>query len=408
MKAKKRLGAQTPKLGFILLLIQSCLLCGFATLPEIPQSVHGIVFEDTDGDGVRDSGEMGIPGVAVTDQVSWTVSGEDGRFRFEALSGYGVVSVSWPDGYFPSGAFWMAAASAQEPLEFGLRRIPAQESFSFLHASDTHLSRESLPQMRRFRQIVAEQRPAFVLITGDLVRDALRVGEEEAVGYYKLFLDEIKGFPAPVFCVPGNHEHFGIERHRSLVSPEHPLYGKRMYRHFLGPNYYSFDYGGIHFIGLDTASVDDLWYYGKVDERQIEWLKGDLKRVAPTRPVVTFNHIPFFTSILTLWGYDEDLVAPTLIKVDGKRQFRHVVSNASQVLEVLQARNYELALGGHNHARESLRFVTKGKPIRFDGAAAVVGSSTPIPQMEMLAGVTLYRVRQGEIDEGEFLPLGGN
>ena len=73
-----------------------------------------------------------------------------------------------------------------------------------------------------------------MLITGDLVRDALRVREEEARGYYDMFVAELGDFTVPVWPVPGNHENFGIERHLSLVSPEHPLYGKGMYRHYLG------------------------------------------------------------------------------------------------------------------------------------------------------------------------------
>ena len=50
-------------------------------------------------------------------------------------------------------------------------------------------------------------------MTGDLVSDALRVGEAEARGYYDLYLDEARRFPVPVWSVPGNHEIFGIERH---------------------------------------------------------------------------------------------------------------------------------------------------------------------------------------------------
>ena len=63
----------------------------------------------------------------------------------------------------------------------------------------------------------------------------------------------------PVWSVPGNHEIFGIERHLSLVSPKHPLYGKGMYRQRLGPNYYSFTHGGVHFVGLDSVDIADLW-----------------------------------------------------------------------------------------------------------------------------------------------------
>ena len=58
--------------------------------------------------------------------------------------------------------------------------------------------------------------------------------------------------------------------------------GKRMYRHYLGPNYYSFTWGGVRFVGLDTADVDDLWYYGHLDPDQLAWLERDLT-AAPWR-----------------------------------------------------------------------------------------------------------------------------
>ena len=41
-------------------------------------------------------------------------------------------------------------------------------------------------------------RPAFVIISGDLVRDALRVREPEARGYYELLESELKQFRVPV------------------------------------------------------------------------------------------------------------------------------------------------------------------------------------------------------------------
>ena len=83
----------------------------------------------------------------------------------------------------------------------------------------------------------------------------------------------------PVFAVPGNHENFGIERDTSHVSATHPLYGRRMYRHFLGPDYYSFTRGGVHFVGLNTVDIDDQHYYGHVDSLQLAWLARDLALV---------------------------------------------------------------------------------------------------------------------------------
>jgi hypothetical protein len=245
---------------------------------------------------------------------------------------------------------------------------------------------------------------AFVLVSGDLVRDALRVTEQEARGYYDLYAREVAQFSAPVWNVPGNHEIFGIERHLSLVSPTHPLYGKAMFRHLLGPDYFSFTYGGIHFVGLNTVDVDDLWYYGHVDGTQLKWLERDLSHVPPTTPVVTFNHIPFFSSAASLAGYTDDPPAPTLIKVNGQTVFRHTVSNAREVMAAVQGHPYPLALGGHIHFRETIGYGTEGRVTRFEQAAAVIGPSED-GGMTLSSGITLYRVRASEIDQGRFIPL---
>jgi 3',5'-cyclic AMP phosphodiesterase CpdA len=192
----------------------------------------------------------------------------------------------------------------------------------------------------------------------------------------------------------------------SLVSPTHPLYAKAMYRHFLGPDYYSFTYGGIHFVGLNSVDYDDLWYYGHVDSTQIAWLKQDLKTVPPTTPVVTFNHIPFLSTAEILSGYTDDPPAPSLITVNHHTAFRHTVSNAAEVIAALKDHPYPLALGGHIHMRESIEYVIEGRRIRFHQAAAVVGP-TDVAGLTMPSGITLYRVRAGEIDDGTFVPLDG-
>src|SRR6202007_3043074 len=107
---------------------------------------------------------------------------------------------------------------------FALASSPAPSTFTFIHASDTHISTASIARTQRLRAIADSINPDFTIITGDLVRDALRVGEAEATGYYDLFMHERGAFKSPVFTVPGNHENFGIERDTSHVSALHPLY----------------------------------------------------------------------------------------------------------------------------------------------------------------------------------------
>ncbi len=274
---------------------------------------------------------------------------------------------------------------------------------TFIHASDTHISPASLPRTQRLRAIIDSVRPDFVIVTGDLVRDALRVGETEATSYYRLFNEQAALVTQPFWTVPGNHENFGIERDKSHVSADHPLYGRAMYHHFRGPDYYSFSANGVHFVGLNTVDIDDTHYYGHVDSLQLEWLSRDLAAIPPGMPVVTFNHIPFFTAMETVNGYMDEPPAPSIITVNGKSAYRHTVSNAADVLARIKPHPYPIALGGHLHAPERLRFA--GTDTRFELAAAVVGPAGT-DAMPMPSGVTVYHLTRGGVDEGRFVPLG--
>jgi hypothetical protein len=365
-------------------------------------SISGVVYVDANGNGIRDGGEMGLARVAVSNQDAIVTTDARGTFTLPAGQ-TGVVFVSVPDGYRAVGRFWRNASDSA--IAFAVAPAPRAREFTFVHASDTHIAPANVERTRRMRALVDSLRPSFLLITGDLVRDALRVSESEATGYYELFAREMSELRTPLWTVPGNHENFGIERERSHVSPTHPLFGRGMYRHYLGPDYYSFTYGGVHFVGLNTVDIDDAWYYGHVDSLQLAWLERDLALMPPAMPVVTFDHIPFFSAFEGLAGYSADPPAPSLITVMGHTQFRHTVANAAEVLAKLRAQRHVLALGGHIHAVEQLDYGTEGNRTRFRQASAILAPGAA-GGMVFPSGVTLYRVRDGVIDDGRFVPLG--
>lgn len=376
-------------------------LLAFAPAIRAQATVSGSVYEDRNGNGRRDAGERGVARVAVSNQVDVVVTDATGAFTLPG-TGTGVVSVSVPGGFHSSGRFWQPAATGA--VSFGLSPAPDSEVV-FIHASDTHIQPAAVARFDRLRAIVDSVSPAFLLITGDLVRDALRVGEAEATGYYELFGSEVGKIRVPVWTVPGNHELFGIERTRSGVSADHRLYNRGMYRHYRGPDYYSFNAGGVHFVGLNTADTYDQWYYGHVDSTQLKWLERDLAIVPAGMPVVTFNHIPFASAKMALDGFTDEPPAPTTIRIAGKDQYRHVVSNLDELLAVIRERPFPLALGGHLHTRERIEFETGGRdPTRFEQTAAVVGPAGP-SWLPMASGVTVYRVRAGRVSAGEFVRL---
>jgi hypothetical protein len=86
----------------------------------------------------------------------------------------------------------------------------------------------------------------------------------------------------------------------------------------------------------------------------------------------------------------------------GVQQYRHVVSNAAEVVAILSKRNYPLALAGHHHLQQ--KFTMEGVQTRFEQTAAVIGPSDE-GGLNHPSGVTLYHVVNGVIDEGRFIRL---
>ena len=71
--------------------------------------LSGVVYLDRNGNGVRDAGEAGLAGVAVSDQADVVVTDAGGAFRITGARGTGVVFVSVPSGYRSVGPFWRPA-----------------------------------------------------------------------------------------------------------------------------------------------------------------------------------------------------------------------------------------------------------------------------------------------------------
>ena len=366
--------------------------------------MSGYVFHDKNNNKVKDKGEEGIRGVAISDQFDVVQTNADGLYQLDA-KGYGLVFISVPDGYKASKSYYLKTSDATNGTwDFPLTKITIPAEFKFIHASDTHISEASLNRTQRLRTLSDSLKAEFVLVTGDLIKDALRVPESEATPLYEMYVRETKKFTMPVWSAAGNHENFGIERQSSLVSKKNPLYGKKMFHHYLGPNYYSFNYGGIHFIALDDIDFEDLWYYGHVDSVQVEWLKKDLAAVPSTIPVITFAHMPMFSGGLSLSNFEEDGPGRSLERQKGKLHYRHVVSNAQELLAILQTHPYPISLAGHFHSRQVFTFESTGQKTRFEQAAAVVGNGGE-GSIEMRSGITLYTVKDGRISEGKFIPI---
>jgi hypothetical protein len=366
------------------------------------RSVHGIVFNDANGNGVMDPAERPVPGVVVSNQRDVVTTDSAGRYRLSA-DPETIVFVSVPTDWQSVGAFWRAVAKS-DSISFGLRAERQPRSFRFIHASDTHIDTGVVGRVRRFRTLADSIAPALTLFAGDLIRDAMSQQEPVARVQFELFRSEMKPLNAPYWTVPGNHDHFGIIQSRSHVPDTHPLYNRGMYRYYLGPEYYSFNYGGVHFIGLDTVQPDDSAYFGGVDSLQLAWLKRDVAALPASMPIVTFSHIPLASGYNTMIGYFDLPLASSIAHTKMGTSFRHTGANTLDVLEAFNGHPLPLILGGHLHATEKVVVQTDRGPLRFEQSAAIVGPEQQGP-ITIPSGFSLYTVTNGVIDAGTFVPL---
>ena len=361
------------------------------------------VFDDRNANGTRDPGERPVPSVVVSNQRDVVPTDASGVARLER-GPTGIVFISVPNRYRSVGSFWRAPTPTDSQLTFALQPAPAPSTFTFVHASDPHIAPENVQRTRRMRQLIDSIRPDFTILTGDLIRDAMSQQEPLSRSYFELFNAETRGLATPLWTVPGNHDHFGIIPSRSHVPETHPLYDRGMYRSYRGPDYYSFNYGGVHFIALNTLMRDDSAYYGRVDSLQLEWLRRDLATIAPSVPVVTFNHIPMVSAWELLTGFADMALVASVKMVDGTTTDRHTVANVRDVIKAMHGHPWVLALGGHMHAAEAQVFQVDGVPTRFEQTSAVVGSWDN-GELVAPSGVRVYTVRNGTIDAGRFVRL---
>ncbi|HSN55268.1 MAG TPA: calcineurin-like phosphoesterase C-terminal domain-containing protein, partial [Candidatus Sulfomarinibacteraceae bacterium] len=186
----------------------------------------------------------------------------------------------------------------------------------------------------------------------------------------------------PWYHVPGNHD-----MNYLAADDDHAL---ETFRRLFGPPYYSFDYGRVHFVVLDTVHYlgtsqgsedpDPLGvgsYEGRLGARQLAWLANDLRLVPADRLIVLAMHIPL--------GSPLDPDSPSINVLDRRELF-----------EILAGRDRLLALAGHMHIADHTYF---GRDDGFDGPeplhlhtlSAVSGSWWSGPLDERGVPVSLQR-----------------
>lgn len=195
----------------------------------------------------------------------------------------------------------LAPAPAFQPVRLALPGAP-RAGLRFAYLADTHILARAVNErfvkalLRAVDDVNAmDPQPDFVVFGGDLAQ----LGAPAELELGAQILRELK---APLRMVVGEHDWY-----RDLG--EH-------WRGLFGPDVYSFDQGGVHFVVLNSILQEDFWTSRGLDAdarmqtvanvgdrtqnrfrvgaEQRAWLAADLAQLAPATPVVVLTHAPLY------------------------------------------------------------------------------------------------------------------
>jgi 3',5'-cyclic AMP phosphodiesterase CpdA len=210
-----------------------------------------------------------------------------------------------------TGVLWTVAGGVPRSLGI-VNEAMAQAAgpLTFLQISDSHMGFDK-PANPNVNGTLEEAigkiktmpaRPSFMIHTGDIThlsRPAEFDDAEKIISQAKL----------DVHYVPGEHD---------IIDDDQKLYRERYGRGTRGTGWYSFDAGGVHFIGLVNVANLKAGGLGTLGAEQLAWLEDDLKGKSSSTPIVAFAHIPLWTVYPTWgWGTDDSGRALELMKSFG-------------------------------------------------------------------------------------------
>jgi outer membrane protein assembly factor BamB/predicted phosphodiesterase len=249
-------------------LLVACVLAIAAPAAAAP--VHGLVYDDVNGDGRPSAGEPGIAGAVVALGVQqFVITDAQGQFTLDVTPGaQGIAWVRVPDGFVP-GPVWahVDGARPDAEIDLGLRRLaaPHRGPVTFVVAADTHLA-PNQPFAEDLAQVAADATaidppPAFFTILGDITQG-------NQLDHFELVDRALAGLTTPYVPVPGNHDWYDG--------------GATWFSHY-GPDNYSFDVGTTHFV---------VWNMAMAEEAIRDYLGAELSHVAQGMSIVALTHAP--------------------------------------------------------------------------------------------------------------------
>jgi hypothetical protein len=250
--------------------------------------MSGVVFEDANGNGLRDAGEHGIPGMRISNGRDIALSAADGTYRIATRPEAPIFAIKPADRAFGRRrdglpASWNADASGPFDVALSLRQVATDVPMQVLLFTDPQVKSEI--DVGYYRRDIVEPlrggdaRLGFTL--GDLGNDAPQL--------YPALNAVTATLRLPWLHVPGNHDvDPGATDDATSLRAFHASYG---------PDTFAWEERGATFIGLDDIVATPGQrpaYVGGLREDQFAFLEAYLPTLPKDRLLVIGVHIPFF------------------------------------------------------------------------------------------------------------------
>ena len=374
------------KAGFILCAFFTVAFAfGGMAVTSAAEEVSGVVYEDINRNGMFDDWEPGVPAVPVSNGKEVVLTNGDGEYVLPAYDEM-TVFVTKPNGYqFPVNEnnipqfFYIhqpkgspaeiqefkgldSTGPLPEKINFPLyKHIEESSKFRAVIFGDTQTYSES--EINYLRDTIVEE-----LSDHDTISFAMTMGDNigDKISLYPQYLSVMKNIGLPIYYVAGNHD-----VNYDANDDAHSL---DTYKREVGPAYYSFNYGKVHFVVLDDVVypspkfTDKKLYHGEINGHQMEWLTNDLKYVPEDYLIVLNMHIPIVCYI-------------------DREADRHQVCNREALYALLKGRHV-LSLAGHTHTIEHYQ---------ANEQLEEWGQATPFPQI--IIGAVCGSWWSGDLDE---------
>jgi hypothetical protein len=206
-------------------------------------------------------------------------------------------------------------------INFPLIKSRIRDSFSAIFLGDMQVTNDEEINYLRDSIIpeLIDQNATFVLTLGDNANNNLQI--------YPRLTQILGQIGKTIYYLPGNHD--------TNNSIEGPNNNYNIYKKFFGPDYYSFNYGNVHFIVLNDVKWENGNYHGELGEKQFSWIREDLKYVPKDSLIVLAMHIP-------------------LISWVDRNNAGHHVKDRQELFNLLSGFENVIALSGHTHDLERL------------------------------------------------------